>query len=82
MTMPLAWSTTMVAWGMLDFQDGYTSAGETQAGQRFLQWSVQYLLKTIVGTQAKPLDIKLIWQVQTRCTRCSELVALHPCQCL
>jgi hypothetical protein len=32
MTMPIAWSTGMVAWGMLDFKEGYTKAGELQAG--------------------------------------------------
>lgn len=24
MTMPIAWTTAMVAWGMLDFKEGYT----------------------------------------------------------
>ena len=32
MTMPIAWSTGMVAWGMLDFKEGYTKSGELQAG--------------------------------------------------
>lgn len=32
MTMPIAWTTGMVAWGMLDFKEGYTKAGEMQAG--------------------------------------------------
>lgn len=30
--MPIAWSTGMVAWGMLDFKEGYTKSGELQAG--------------------------------------------------
>jgi hypothetical protein len=30
--MPIAWTTGMVAWGMLDFKEGYQKAGEMQAG--------------------------------------------------
>lgn len=30
--MPIAWTTGMVAWGILDFKEGYSKAGEMQAG--------------------------------------------------
>jgi cellulose synthase/poly-beta-1,6-N-acetylglucosamine synthase-like glycosyltransferase len=64
MTMPIAWTTAMVAWGMLDFKEGYTQAGEYQAGLEFLVWSCEYLLKTIItGGSAKPATWAVVWQV-------------------
>lgn len=47
--------------GMMGFVT--SKADEYEEGLKYLQWSCQYLLKTIIGSAAKPLGIKLIWQV-------------------
>lgn len=39
-------------------------AGEYTEGLRFLQWSSEYLLKTLIGSATKPSTIKVIWQVR------------------
>ena len=52
MTMPTAFTTAMLAWGLLSFPAGYKSAGVTNAAEAEVAWGADYLLKAVGGTQA------------------------------
>lgn len=62
-TMPIAWSTAMLAWGVQDFTAGYKKSGSYAAAILNIKWGTDYLLKTIVGNTTAPGNLKLIWQV-------------------
>ena len=47
MTPTIAWTTSMLAWGMLSFGDGYKKSGNWETGLKTLKWNTDYLLKTI-----------------------------------
>lgn len=59
-TMTAAFTTTMLAWGMLQFKSGYAKAGQTQWGMEEVKWGTDYLLKTVVG---KPGNQTIVYQV-------------------
>ena len=46
---PQAFSMTMLAWGMIEFKDGYEYAGEYSNGLSAIKWGTQYLLKCHTG---------------------------------
>ncbi len=46
MTMPTAFTVSMLAWGMLAFPDGYTKAQQIGPGLGNVRWGSDYLLKT------------------------------------
>ena len=48
MTQPIAFSTAMLAWGMLSFTKGFSSGGEsnTAAALENVEWGADYLMKT------------------------------------
>ncbi|KAL3140940.1 hypothetical protein ABBQ32_005469 [Trebouxia sp. C0010 RCD-2024] len=48
-TPTIAWTTSMLAWGMLSFGDGYNNSGTDlwAKGKETLRWNTDYLLKTI-----------------------------------
>jgi hypothetical protein len=46
LTIPTAFATSFLAWGMLDFAAGYNSSKQMQHGQDSLRWMCDYLLKT------------------------------------
>ena len=48
-TFPLANSLTTLAWGMLEFSDGYDCAGERAAMMDNLRWGLDYLKKCILA---------------------------------
>lgn len=43
---PLAGSITILAWGVLDYVDGYLAAGEYENGLDMLRWGLDYMIKT------------------------------------
>jgi endoglucanase len=47
MTMPIAFTTSMLAWGMLAFPDGYAEAGTTKGVLEQVQWSCHVILYTL-----------------------------------
>ena len=71
-TMPIAWSTAMLAWGVQDFLPGYKKSGSYAAAILNIKWGTDYLLKTIVGNTTAPGNIKIIWQVRVIC------LTVHP----
>lgn len=48
-TPTIAWATSMLAWGMLNFGDGYNNSGADlwAKGKETLRWNTDYLLKTV-----------------------------------
>ena len=47
LTMPTAFTTAMLAWGLLAFPEGYAKAGQTASALESVRWGTDYLLKTI-----------------------------------
>lgn len=41
----MAWSTTVLAWGMIEFRKGYKIAGEWKNAVDQLKWATDYLMK-------------------------------------
>lgn len=52
MTMPTAFTTATLAWGLLTFPQGYRDAGATAAARAELTWGAKYLLKAVGGVNA------------------------------
>ncbi|KAG7175011.1 Endoglucanase B-like [Homarus americanus] len=46
---PMAFSTTLLAWGLIDFSNGYSSAGQTNHGKAAVKWATDYFLKCHTG---------------------------------
>nr|AAK12339.1 cellulase [Coptotermes acinaciformis] len=42
---PLAYTATVLAWGLVDYEAGYSSAGATDDGRKAVKWATDYLLK-------------------------------------
>ncbi|XP_042220403.1 endoglucanase E-4-like [Homarus americanus] len=42
---PMAFTATMLAWGLIDFKDGYEAAGQMEYGEAALKWATDYFLK-------------------------------------
>ena len=61
MTMPTAFSTSLLAWSMLSFPKAYNAAGEVQASMQQLQWGADYLMKTFTTTGS---DAAIVYQVR------------------
>ena len=45
----MAWSTTVLAWGMIEFREAYQDAGEWSNAISMLQWATDYLVKAHVS---------------------------------
>ena len=46
LTMPTAWTTALLAWGVLAFPQGWARAGGTAEALGAVRWGTDYLLKT------------------------------------
>ena len=42
---PMAGTITNLAWGMLEFKDGYTSSGQYHHGLKAIKWGTDYFIK-------------------------------------
>ena len=47
MTMPIAFTTAMLAWGLVAFPKGYEAAGKTAAAAESVKWGTDYLRKAV-----------------------------------
>ena len=43
--LPMAWSTTVLNWGLIEYWDAYTNAGELQNALDGVKWPLDWLLK-------------------------------------
>ncbi|XP_069939601.1 uncharacterized protein [Cherax quadricarinatus] len=46
---PMAFTATVLAWGLLDFREGYDKAGQTEYGRAAIKWATDYFLKAHTG---------------------------------
>eukprot|EP00884_Botryococcus_braunii_P012540 jgi/Botrbrau1/21287/Bobra.0573s0001.1 len=46
LTLPIAFSTSMLAWGLLEFPGGYKKSNQTLHAMDTLRWGTDYLMKT------------------------------------
>jgi len=42
---PMAYTATVLSWGLLDYEAGYTSAGALDDGRKAVKWATDYFLK-------------------------------------
>lgn len=45
---PMAGMTTVLAWGLLDFKEGYEKAGELKNGMGAIRWATDYFIKVTI----------------------------------
>ncbi|XP_006812419.2 endoglucanase F-like [Saccoglossus kowalevskii] len=43
--LPMAWTTTMLAWSYIEFEDAYIDAGEDKNTRDLLKWNCDYFIK-------------------------------------
>ncbi len=58
----------MLAWGMLNFGEGYNKSGTWQTGMDTLKWNTDYLLKTILedptdSATSEAAEFYIVYQV-------------------
>jgi hypothetical protein len=63
MTVTAAFTTTMLAWGLLTFPKGYARAGETRAALSTVRWGADYLLKTFHPATGSRGGYVMVYQV-------------------
>ena len=63
MTVTTAFTTSMLAWGMLTFPRGYARAGETRHALDSVKWGADYLLKTFHPESGRKGGYTMVYQV-------------------
>ncbi|KAG7163619.1 Endoglucanase E-4-like 1 [Homarus americanus] len=46
---PMAYTATVLGWGLIDFAEGHEAAGQLEYGQAALKWATDYFLKANTG---------------------------------
>jgi hypothetical protein len=62
MTHPTAFTVSLLAWGILQFPEGYANAKATLAAAKSARWGAEYLLKTVAETSN---GTQIVYQVTT-----------------
>ena len=78
MTAPAAFTTSLLAWGLLQFPDGYAQANATIPAMETVRWGADYLLKTISIDNNNATFI--VYQVLNRAS-CCRLTQRRPTLC-
>ncbi|XP_069940749.1 endoglucanase E-4 [Cherax quadricarinatus] len=47
---PMSFTITMLAWGLIDFSDGYSKAGQTDYALEAIKWGTDYFIKCYTST--------------------------------
>ena len=63
MTVTTAFTTSMLAWGLLTFPRGYARAGETRHALDSIKWGADYLLKTFHPESGRKGGYTMVYQV-------------------
>ncbi len=58
---PMAASTTLLAWGAIDFQKGYSRAGQEQATLNTIKWATDYFIKCHVAPNVLYAQVNYQW---------------------
>lgn len=48
---PMAFTTTMLAWGLVDFKEGHEAVGQTDFGLAAVKWATDYFIKAHTATE-------------------------------
>ena len=75
MSIPTAFTTSLLAWGMLAFPAGYAAANQTYAGEQSVRWGADYLLKTLIANSTGGNVSSIVYQVLV--VSAHTLAALH-----
>lgn len=59
---PMAWSVTVLAWGMIEFESGYRDAGEWNNALSMLRWATDYLTKAHVSPNELYFQVGLLYR--------------------
>jgi hypothetical protein len=73
-TFPLVHSLTVLAWGMIDYPQGYTSSGQSSFLLSNLRWGMDYLIKA----HPAPTSSSPRWPTPTRTTSCGPRPRCRP----
>ncbi|KAK9804363.1 hypothetical protein WJX72_009368 [[Myrmecia] bisecta] len=67
LTMPAAFTTSMLAWGVLAFSNGYQSSQQMDWAKESVRWGADYLLKTYkplaANASSTVKDFEILYQV-------------------
>lgn len=70
LTLPIAFSTSMLAWGILEFPSGYKKSNQTLHAMDTLRWGTDYLMKTFAKdtkhSQGKIVHYNIVYQVRVQ----------------
>ena len=44
---PMAYTITMLAWGLVDYEDAYQKAGELENVRNAIKWGTDYFIKVL-----------------------------------
>jgi endoglucanase len=74
MTIPTAFTTTMLAWSMLSFPKAYTAAGTVDRTMSQVGWGADYLTKTFTTSVAATNTTNgttgsIVYQVHMFCSK-------------
>lgn len=58
-----AFSSTMLAWGAIDYKEAYQTAGELENLLSLVRWATDYLMKTHITRNQIVVQVKLFWNV-------------------
>jgi len=64
---PMAYSVTVLAWGVIDYEDAYTKASELDNARKAIKWGTDYFIKAHVkdnelyGQVGKGADDHAVW---------------------
>ncbi len=64
MTVPTAFTVSLLAWGLLAFPGGYAAANQTAAGQASVRWGADYLLKTLIANSTGGNVSSIVYQAR------------------
>ena len=64
MSVPTAFTTSLLAWGLLAFPHGYAGANQTYATQQSVRWGADYLLKTLIANSTGGNVSSIVYQVR------------------
>ena len=51
----MAYTTTVLAWGMIEYANAYSKAGLAAAGRAQLKWATDYFIKVVLSIAKRKL---------------------------
>ena len=54
---PMAYTTTVLAWGMVEYANAYENAGLAEAGRAQLRWATDYFIKVRLSSSLSKREV-------------------------